>query len=52
MKNFLLGSGVVFSLEMRQRVRGMALYVLLGVFFLLILVVTAILASVLFSSGA
>jgi len=44
--DFLSGAGVVFSLEMRQRVRGVAWYVMLGVFFALILLVTAILTIV------
>jgi ABC-2 type transport system permease protein len=51
MKDFLLGSGTIFSLEMRQRVRGLAWYILLGVFFLLILLVTVVLGFVIFSSG-
>ncbi len=42
MKNFLSGTAVVFSLEMRQRVRGTAWYVLLGVFAMLVLIVTAL----------
>jgi len=46
MTDFLTGAGVVFSLEMRQRVRGIAWYVMLGVFFVLILLVTAILTIV------
>jgi ABC-2 type transport system permease protein len=51
MKAFWLGVGVIFSLEMRQRVRGVAWYVLLGVFFGLILIVTAILGFALLASG-
>ena len=37
-------TGVVFGLEMRQRVRGVAAYVLLGVFVLLVAGVTGLLA--------
>ena len=51
MKSFLDGVGVIFSLEMRQRLRGIAWYVLLGVFFLILLVVTAVFAFVIFVAG-
>jgi ABC-2 type transport system permease protein len=40
MSNYLSGLGVVISLELRQRVRGIAWYVLLGIFFLLVGLVT------------
>jgi ABC-2 type transport system permease protein len=49
---FWIGAGLIFSLEMRQRVRGVAWYVLLGVFFGLILLVTVVLGVVLLASGA
>lgn len=39
---FWRGVGVIFSLELRQRVRGIAWYVLLGVVFLLVGIVTAL----------
>jgi ABC-2 type transport system permease protein len=42
-KTFFTGVGVMFSLEMRQRVRGLAWYILLGVFFLLVVIVTILL---------
>lgn len=45
MKNFINGVGVVLALELRQRVRGTAWYVLLGIFVALVLVVT-ILSSI------
>ena len=44
MSNFFSGAGVIFSLEMRQKFRGVALYVLLGIFLLLVLVVTVLLS--------
>jgi ABC-2 type transport system permease protein len=47
---FLAGAGLIFSLEMRQRVRGVAWYVLLGVFFGLILLVTVVLGLVLLAT--
>ena len=51
MKNFFDGIGVIFSLEMRQRLRGIAWYVLLGVFFLILLIVTGVFAFVVFVAG-
>jgi ABC-2 type transport system permease protein len=42
MNQFLNGVGVIFSLEMRQRLRGVAWYVLLGVFFGILLMITVI----------
>lgn len=51
MKNFFVGSGVIFSLEMRQRLRGVAWYVLLGVFFFIFLVVTVITTIVVFATA-
>ncbi len=48
---FFVGAGLIFSLEMRQRVRGVAWYVLLGVFFGLVLLVTVVLGAVLLLSG-
>jgi ABC-2 type transport system permease protein len=51
MKDFITGTGVIFSLEMRQRLRGVAWYVLLGVFFLIFLVVTVITSVVVFASS-
>ena len=44
MNDFFAGVGVIVSLELRQRVRGRAWYVLLGVFFALIAIVTALLS--------
>lgn len=49
MKEFLSGTGVIFSLEMRQRLRGLAWYILLGVFFLIFTAVTVITSIVVFS---
>ena len=43
MTSFFTGVGVIFSLELRQRVRGVAWYVLLGVFVVLIGIVTLLL---------
>ena len=43
MKAFLDGTGEIVSLELRQLVRGVAVYVLLGIFVGLILVVTILL---------
>jgi ABC-2 type transport system permease protein len=51
-KNFLAGVGVIFSLEMRQRVRGTAWYVMLGVFVAVILLVTLLLTVTLGSFGS
>jgi ABC-2 type transport system permease protein len=48
---FFPGVGVVFSLEMRQRVRGVAWYVLLGVFVFLVLIVTVLLSIALGGFG-
>jgi ABC-type transport system involved in multi-copper enzyme maturation permease subunit len=50
MKSLLAGSWVIFSLEMQQRIRGVAWYVLLGVFFGLLLLVTVITSVVVFSA--
>lgn len=44
MTAFFSGVGVILSLELRQRVRGTAWYVLLGVFVLLLVVVTVLLS--------
>ena len=46
MSDFLNGAGVVFSLEMRQRVRGTAWYIMLAVFFVLLFAVTGILTAI------
>jgi ABC-2 type transport system permease protein len=43
MKEFFSGIGVILSLELRQRVRGTAWYVLLGVFVALVAIVTVLL---------
>jgi ABC-2 type transport system permease protein len=51
MKAFFDGVGVIFSLEMRQRLRGVAWYVLLGVFFFILLIVTGVFAYVIFVAG-
>lgn len=51
MKDFLTGVGVIFSLEMRQRLRGVAWYVLLGVFFFIFLIVTLLTAIIVYTSG-
>jgi ABC-2 type transport system permease protein len=40
--NFVSGVGVVLSLELRQRVRGTGWYVLLGIFLVLVAIVTVI----------
>ncbi|MET0990508.1 MAG: ABC transporter permease [Glaciihabitans sp.] len=45
MNNFFGGVGVILTLELRQRVRGTAWYVLLGIFVVLVLAVT-ILSSI------
>jgi ABC-type transport system involved in multi-copper enzyme maturation permease subunit len=50
--DFVRGTGVIFSLEMRQRVRGVAWYVMLGVFFALMLLVTALLTVIVSNGGA
>lgn len=51
MSAFLSGTGVVLSLELRQRVRGVSWYVLLGVFVVLIAIVTALLSVALGGFG-
>ena len=51
MSQFLDGVGVIFSLEMRQRLRGVAWYVLLGVFFGILLLITVVTSIVVFSSS-
>jgi ABC-2 type transport system permease protein len=51
MSQFLTGVGVIFSLEMRQRLRGVAWYVLLGVFFAILLLITIGTSVVVFSNG-
>jgi ABC-type transport system involved in multi-copper enzyme maturation permease subunit len=51
MKPFLTGAGTIFALEMRQRLRGVAWYVLLGVFFGLLLVVTIVMSVIIYSTG-
>ena len=50
MSQFLDGVGVIFSLEMRQRLRGVAWYVLLGVFFGILLLITVVTSIVVFSA--
>jgi ABC-2 type transport system permease protein len=50
MSRFLTGVGVIFSLEMRQRLRGVAWYVLLGVFFGILLLITVGTSVVVFSA--
>ena len=52
MKAFLDGTGEIVSLELRQRVRGVAVYVLLGIFVGLILIVTILLTIALNGFGA
>jgi ABC-type transport system involved in multi-copper enzyme maturation permease subunit len=44
MSSFFSGVGVILSLELRQRVRGVAWYVLLGIFTALIAIVTVLLS--------
>ena len=51
MSAFFSGVGVILSLELRQRVRGVAWYVLLGVFVVLIAIVTALLTVALNGFG-
>ena len=51
MTSFFTGVGVIFSLELRQRVRGVAWYVLLGVFVVLIGIVTLLLTFALNGFG-
>jgi ABC-2 type transport system permease protein len=52
MSQFLTGVGVIFSLEMRQRLRGVAWYVLLGVFFGILLLITGVTSVIVFSAGS
>ena len=51
MNQFLSGVGVIFSLEMRQRLRGVAWYVLLGVFFGILFLITVVTSIVVFGAG-
>jgi ABC-type transport system involved in multi-copper enzyme maturation permease subunit len=51
MNDFLRGTGVIFSLEMRQRVRGVAWWVLLGVFFGILLIVTVVVSIIVFGGS-
>jgi ABC-2 type transport system permease protein len=51
MSAFLSGVRVILALELRQRVRGVAWYVLLGVFFLLVGLVTLLLTVALTGFG-
>ncbi|HEY2643262.1 MAG TPA: ABC transporter permease subunit [Galbitalea sp.] len=48
MKTFFGGIGTIFWLELRQRLRGVAWYVLLGVFFAILLVVTIVTSVVVY----
>lgn len=48
MSEFFSGVGVILSLELRQRIRGVAWYVLLGIFAALIAIVTVLLSVALF----
>jgi ABC-2 type transport system permease protein len=50
-KLFFNAIGTIFWLELRQRLRGVAWYVLLGVFFGLLLIVTIITSIVIFDVG-
>lgn len=43
MKKFFSGLGLIIGLELRQRVRGVAWYVLIGIFVLLVAIVTLLL---------
>lgn len=52
MSTFFSGVGVVLSLELRQRVRGVAWYVLLGVFTGLIAIVTLFMSIALFGMAS
>jgi ABC-2 type transport system permease protein len=49
---FLSGTRVILSLELRQRVRGTAWYVLLGIFIALVAIVTILLSIALTGFGA
>ena len=51
MNTFFSGVGVILSLELRQRVRGVAWYVLIGVFVALIAIVTLLLTFALDAFG-
>jgi ABC-2 type transport system permease protein len=51
MSQFFSGIGVILSLELRQRVRGVAWYVLIGVFVALIAIVTVVLTFALNAFG-
>lgn len=51
MKSFIDGTGEIVSLELRQRVRGVAVYVLLGIFVGLVLIVTILLTIALNGFG-
>jgi len=51
MTSFFSGVGVILSLELRQRVRGVAWYVLIGVFVALIAIVTLLLTFALDAFG-
>lgn len=51
MSTFFFGVGTIFSLELRQRVRGAAWYVLLGVFIALVALVTALLSIALLGAS-
>ncbi|TAL41188.1 MAG: ABC transporter permease [Salinibacterium sp.] len=42
MKQFIQGTGVVLELELRQRMRAVAWYVLIGVFVVLVIIVTVL----------
>jgi ABC-2 type transport system permease protein len=49
--NFMRGVGVILSLELRQRVRGTAWYVLLGIYVVLVLTVTVLVSVALSGLG-
>lgn len=51
MSDYLRGLGVIVGLELRQRVRGVAWYVLLGIFTVLVAVVTLLLSIALGAWG-
>lgn len=52
MNNFLGGTGVILGLELRQRVRGTAWYILLGIFVGLVAIVTVLLQIALTGFGS
>lgn len=52
MRAFSSGTAVILSLELRQRVRGVAWYVLLGIFVALVTIVTILLTIALTGFGA